>query len=63
MHFEFHERNVQKLHIDHGTVRMDELSLIEAVHFLAYISVEAPLGALPRGTASRPSHRRWVTQA
>ena len=32
---------------------MDELSLIEAVHFLAYISVEAPLGALPRGTASR----------
>ena len=28
---------------------MDELSLIEAVHFLAFISI----GALPRGTAPR----------
>ena len=29
---------------------MEGLSLIEALHFMAFISIEAPLGAVPRGT-------------
>ena len=33
---------------------LDQLTLIEALHFMAFISIEAPLGAVPRGTG-------WVT--
>ena len=34
----------------HFYEKMEGLSLIEALHFMAFISIEAPLGAVPRGT-------------